>query len=244
VSFLRPKLYLAESSPATIWQAQDVSSDVTGIVFDMDGTLIDSTQCVTGAYRQAILEGGGRDYSPTEIVAAYPLGPPGVILAHLLGREANEEDEACYLAALAERVDAVVIYPGIADLLHTLVGSEVPLAVFTGASRAAAGVVLSAVGMIDFFPVIVGGDQVLRPKPEPDGVVQSCELLGLPPWRVAYVGDSSLDLEAATRAGAVAVAAGWGHLFDPSAPCDAVVRRPADVLDILSTAAVGVARSD
>src|SRR2546422_557820 len=59
---------------------------VLAVVFDMDGTLFDSTACVTAAYRDAVVAAGGPSYTATEIVAAYPLGPPARILGHLLGR--------------------------------------------------------------------------------------------------------------------------------------------------------------
>jgi HAD superfamily hydrolase (TIGR01509 family) len=107
------------------------------------------------------------------------------------------------------------------------------LAVFTGASTSAAVQLLTATRLLEFFSVVVGGDDVPRAKPEADGVLRACDLLGVSPRRAAYVGDSALDLEAARRSGALSVGAAWGHLFDAEAPCDFVARAPHDLLFIV-----------
>jgi HAD superfamily hydrolase (TIGR01549 family) len=209
---------------------------VSAVVFDMDGTLFDSTACVTMAYREAVLAAGGPDCSPPEVVAAYPLGPPAAILSHLLGREATPQEESVYLAFLDKYQDRIEVYDGVTGLLAALASEGVPLAVFTGASRAAASRLLAATELLPYFSALVGGDDVSRTKPEPDGIFHACDLLDVAPSRVAYVGDSTLDLEAARRSGALAVAAAWGHLFDAEASCDVLARTPHDVLSIVGTA--------
>lgn len=206
---------------------------VVAVVFDMDGTLLDSTACVPPAYRDAVVAAGGPSLTATEIVAAYPLGPPAKILTHLLGRPATVEDETAYLALLADYRDRAQAYDGVRDALGRLASLPVPLAVFTGASTSAAAELLTATQLVEFFSVVVGGDDVRRPKPAPDGILRACDRLGVSPGRAAYVGDSALDLEAARRSGALAVAAAWGHLFDPGAPCDFVARVPHDLLSIV-----------
>ena len=125
------------------------------------------------------------------------------------------------------------MYDGVRELLGGLVSGRLPLAVFTGASTAAATQLLAATRLLSFFPVVVGGDDVPRPKPEPDGVLRACDLLDVPPRRAAYVGDSPLDLEAARRSGVLAVGAAWGHLFDTEAPCDLIAMVPQDLLSIV-----------
>ncbi len=203
---------------------------VAALVFDMDGTLVDSTAAVTVAYRDAVVQGGGRQYTREEVVAAYPLGPPGVILSHLLGRECGDADLAAYHERLAELTHQVVVYPGVQETLTELRRRGVPLAVFTGASRRAAHIVLEGTGLLGALAVLVGGDQVARPKPDPDGIHLACKLLGADPATTAYVGDSPLDLEAARRSGGLAVAAAWGHLYIPDVPADLVANKPGDLL--------------
>ncbi|MFU8871541.1 HAD family hydrolase [Micromonospora sp. SL4-19] len=205
---------------------------VDGIVFDMDGTLIESHAVVPAAYRAAVLDGGGPAPSDAEIISGYPLGPPSALLAHLLRRPATDADLASYHAHLAALAERVTVYPGVADVLAD-VAARVPVGLFTGASHRAAEILLDRVGLLGHFRVVLGGDEVPRPKPAPDGVELACRLLGLAPGRAAYVGDSPLDLRAARGSGAVAVAAGWGHQYDPGEAADLSAGRPRDLLSLL-----------
>ena len=211
-------------------------ADLRALVFDMDGTLIDSTQAVTSAYRQAVLQGGGRNYEPGAIVAAYPVGPPLAILTHLLGRAAGEADLLAYHTSLAGLTDLVGVYPGIRDALGDLQAANVPLAVFTGGSSRAARIILGGTGLARHFAVVVGGDEVARPKPEPDGVKLACDMLGVELKDAGYVGDSPLDLEAARRSGARAIASAWGHLYMADAPSDVAVSHPRELLRLVQPA--------
>lgn len=125
----------------------------------------------------------------------------------------------------------VPAYPGVLGTLAGLAALGQPIAVFTGASARSAAPLLRSAGIgVD---VLVGGDSVARPKPAPDGVLAIAERLGVPPHRLAYIGDSPADLGAARASGAMAVAAAWGHLFDPAEPSDLVLDRPEDALQLL-----------
>lgn len=86
-----------------------------GVVFDMDGTLIESTRRVVGAYQAVVTASGAPVPSEAAVVDAYPLGPPRVILTHLLRREATSHDESAYLAALRDRCHSVRLYAGVAE---------------------------------------------------------------------------------------------------------------------------------
>lgn len=205
---------------------------VHAIVFDMDGTLIESHAVVPAAYRAAVVDGGGPMLSDAEIIAGYPVGPPSALLAHLLRRPSTDADLASYHAHLATLAERVAVYPGVADALAD-VATRVPVGLFTGASHRAAEILLARVGLLGHFRVLVGGDEVRHPKPDPDGIQVACRLLGLAPHRAAYVGDSPLDLRAARRSGAVAVAAGWGHQYDPDEAADLTAGRPSDLLSLL-----------
>ena len=208
---------------------------VTAVVFDMDGTLVDSTTVIPDAYISVIRSLGGPAYEREDIVAAYHVGPPEAMLTHLLGRPARPEEVDAYhdrLAALAP--GGVTVYPGVAALLDAL-RALVPLAVFTGASILACRILLGAAGLLERFTTLVGSDEVERSKPHPDGIIEACARLGVATADAAYVGDAPNDLEAARRSRALALAAAWGHQYRPDEPADGVLQRPGDLLAYVAT---------
>jgi HAD superfamily hydrolase (TIGR01509 family) len=210
----------------------DGAARLRAVVWDMDGTLVDSSTAVPDAYIGAIARIGGPVLTREAIIASYSLGPPQIMLGHLLGRRATAADVDEYLAQLRTTVSEARPYPGVAATLERL-RDRVGLGVFTGASRPGALILLEAAGLLRFFRTVVGGDQVEHQKPAPDGVRRACAELGVEPASAAYVGDSPSDLEAARKAGALAIGAAWGHLYSPAATADLVLERPEDVLDLL-----------
>ncbi|MFG2691626.1 HAD family hydrolase [Streptomyces sp. NPDC048405] len=200
------------------------------LVWDMDGTLLDSTVVVPAAFVAAVRELGGPRVSPEEVVASYSRGTPEVILAHLVGRELTLDETEVYYREL--RGVEVAPYPGVADVLDSLRERGRAVAVFTGASSRAGATLLKAAGLdVD---VLIGGDHVQRPKPAGDGLFLAANRLGVAPDDLAYIGDSPLDLRAAAAAGCRSAAAAWGHLYDSAEPCDAALTRPEDALELLA----------
>jgi HAD superfamily hydrolase (TIGR01509 family) len=210
----------------------DRAGELRAVVWDMDGTLIDSSTVVPDAYITAIGRLGGPALTREAVVAAYTLGPPAIMLTHLLGRASTDADVEEYLGCLRASAALARPYPGIETTLERLRG-RVELGVFTGASHTSALVLLEAAGLAERFAVVVGGDEVERQKPAPDGVLLACKSLGVSPAGAAYVGDSPSDLQAARSSGARAFAAGWGHLYSPEEPADLVLDRPEDLLDLV-----------
>jgi HAD superfamily hydrolase (TIGR01509 family) len=202
---------------------------LAGVIFDMDGTLIESSTVIPDAYIACISARGGRICTTQEIIDAYSIGPPEAMLTALLGRPASPDDVADYHARLAAGAHSVTVYPGIREALRAL-RARVRLAVFTGASIQACLILLEATELAASFDAFVGADEVARPKPEPDGIELASRRLGVPIREAAYVGDAPNDLEAARRSGALAVAAAWGHLYRADEPADVVLDRPRDLL--------------
>lgn len=202
------------------------------VVFDMDGTLIESTSCVVGAYQAAVAAGGLPAPTAAAVVEAYPLGPPRAILTHFLGRPATVADEDAYLVALRDGCHLIRVYEGIVEALAEL-SDRRRLAVFTGASAAAAQVLLDEVGLRSQFHAVVGGDEVRRAKPHPDGILLALDRLGVPAAEAAYVGDSPADMGAANAARTNSISAAWGHQYDPSCQSDLVAATPRDLVTLM-----------
>lgn len=203
---------------------------INAVVFDMDGTLIDSATIIPDAYIACISALGGPSYTSSDITAAYSVGPPEAMLTHLLGRPSTPAEVDDYHVRLERLARGVTVYPGIKETLATLV-SQVPLAVFTGASIRACRILLGPTGLLGYFAALVGGDEIARPKPYPDGILEVCRRIRVNPPDAAYIGDAPNDLRAARRSGTLALAAAWGHQYQPNEPSDGVLDRPSELVD-------------
>src|SRR2546423_4711170 len=123
---------------------------VNAVVFDMDGTLFDSSEIVPDAYATAVRGLSGATVTREEVIAAYPVGPPAVLLAHLIGRAVEPLEVATYHRALRSGAAGLGVYPGIREALEAM-SSHVPLGVFTGADREACSNLLEATGLARLF---------------------------------------------------------------------------------------------
>ncbi len=211
-------------------------STLAALIWDMDGTLIDSAEVVPSAFVTCVAAAGGPILGADEVIGAYHVGPPTAIIGHLLGRTPEPQAIEHFYEVLSELAHGVLTaFPGVAHALHRL-RERTRLAVFTGGSQRAARILLTAAGLIDQFEVVVGGDEVTLPKPAPDGLLETCSRLRLAPANCAYIGDSPLDVEAATRAGVLAVAARWGHLFTETSGESAqlILDQPSDAMSLLN----------
>ncbi|GAA3240558.1 phosphoglycolate phosphatase [Pseudonocardia petroleophila] len=198
---------------------------ITAVVWDMDGTLLDSIDAIAAAFAAAA---GRGPIPPAEVERLFRLPTPEAILADLTGRPTGVD---AFYRALAAEAAHVRPYPGIRVALTAL---TVPTGVFTGSNAVATDILLRATGLRDLFGTVVAGDDVDRRKPDPAGLELACRRLGVPAGSALYVGDSATDLETARRAGASPVAAAWGHNHRPGDGDAVVCARPGDVLALLA----------
>jgi HAD superfamily hydrolase (TIGR01549 family) len=209
--------------------------DLDAVVFDMDGTLFDSMDRVTDGFIAVLAGAGGPTMTSEQVVDAFRHGPPRRMLDALLGRPTTDDELAEYHRGLSGGPTAT--YDGIDEALEALATTGARLAVFTGADVRSLELLLATAGLHGRFEVTTGGDEVAHPKPAPDGVLLTCERMGVDPSRAAYVGDSKADMEAARGAGVLAIGAGWGSLWHPSNDADVVAATPSDVVALVGASA-------
>jgi HAD superfamily hydrolase (TIGR01509 family) len=203
---------------------------IEAVVFDMDGTLLDSSGTVPAAYAAAIHELCGRECSEDEIIAAYSVGPAGALISSFTGRDSTDGDLDCWHRHVEQRLHLTTVYEGVAEALDALRAAGLVLGVFTGATLRAARAQLAHTDLASYFDVLVGSDEIERVKPAPDGLLLAATRLGVAPDRLAYVGDALDDLRCARTVGAMPVAAAWGHLHEPDDEPHIVARDPRDLV--------------
>jgi phosphoglycolate phosphatase len=188
------------------------------LVFDLDGTLVDSSRDIASSANEAL----GR------VVPGTPQIPLDAILAYV-GDGARLLVERClqharldlspddvlpvYLECYAGRLlDATHVYPGVGEALEALEGT--PLAVLTNKPGDFSRAILEGLGVARRFARIWGAGDVLSRKPDPDGLRRLMAELGSSPAETWMVGDSATDVNTARAAGARSAGVTWG--FHPA----------------------------
>ena len=207
------------------------------LLFDLDGTLVDSVYQHVLAWREA-LEAEGIDLAVWRIHRRIGMSG-GLFLKALdreVGRSLTETDAArlrdTHAKAYLSMWDQIRPLPGARELLETLTALRVPWAVATSGTEATARGPLSMLGIPSGTPVVTH-DQVAYAKPNPDLFLVAAQRLGVPPGDCFVVGDSIWDLLAAQRAGALGVgllSGGYGREELETAAAYRVYDDPGDLL--------------
>jgi HAD superfamily hydrolase (TIGR01509 family) len=207
------------------------------MLFDLDGTLLDSVYQHVLAWREA-LEAEGIELAVWRIHRR--IGMSGGLFVRALtretGRELSKEDaerlKSLHAAAYRRRLDKVRPLPGARELLQALTSLGVPWAIATSGSDLTARPSLEALAIPPGVPIITR-DQVAYAKPNPDLFLAAAARLDVPTANCFVVGDSIWDLLAAQRAGALGIgvlSGGYGREELESAGAYRVYEDPRDLL--------------
>jgi phosphoglycolate phosphatase len=212
------------------------------VLFDLDGTLLDTAADIATALNRALEEHGWTRIAPGEVRRMIGRGSPTLVerAAAAQGRSPDEKEKSAVLESFFGHYGQLEEsgefeaqpYPGVEDCLRALRRAGLATAVVTNKQeRFARGLLdrLSLGGMID---CVVGGDSFERRKPDPGPLLFACEQLGVPASHALMVGDSSNDVQAAqgARISVVCVPYGYNEGQDPRRlPCDAFVESLADL---------------
>ncbi len=174
------------------------------VVFDLDGTLIDSAPDIHAAVNRALTGVGAEALSLAEVTSFIGNGIPTLVERVMRARDLPATDHPELLKRFSGHYDAAPAtltrpYAGVMDLLAGWSAAGVPMAICTNKPEAPARAILNIMGMAAHFPVVVGGDTLPVRKPDPAPLHYAVEALGA--HRVLYVGDSETDAETARRAG-------------------------------------------
>lgn len=181
------------------------------VLFDLDGTLIDSVDLIVESYQYTCREHGLPIISREQVLARMGI-PLRVILGEMVGDLAMME--ACLASYreynLAHHDEMVTAYPGVVDMVHALRDAGVRLGLVTSKLHAGARRGLRLIGLEDAMEVVIGADDVTNPKPDAEPVHKALEALGMPAIGCFFVGDSLHDMYCGKSAGVSTVGITWG----------------------------------
>ena len=184
------------------------------VLFDLDGTLIDSGPIILASMRHAAMTVLGRE--PDEELVRAAIGGPGLI-AQMRDLDADRVDELveAYRAHNEPLHETLESFDGILDLLPQLKAEGRQVGIVTAKRRATVELAFARFPLLRDTDVLVGAEDTERHKPDPDPILEALRILEAEPEAAAYVGDSPFDIRAAKAAGTFAVAVGWGGIHTP-----------------------------
>lgn len=187
-------------------------NDIRGVLFDADGTLIDTYDIILASMRYAVNDVLGCGLGDTELMAG--VGTPLYDqMLHFTGGDAARATEI--MQVYRDHNDGVHdarirAFDDTRAALDRLWAAGVPMGVVTSKRHAMAQRGLEMSGIADHFQFLIGHDDWPEHKPAPGPVLHGCELLEIAPEHCLYVGDSPFDIQAGNAAGCATVAALWG----------------------------------
>ncbi len=182
-----------------------------GVLFDLDGTLLDTQELILASFHHAVQEVLGRDY-PDAVLMQKVGQPLTVQMWDFTDDEAVHDELLRVYRAHNETVHDQVVsaFPGVGAALAALDEAGVPMGVVTSKRHRLAAHALDILGLAPHLAFVIGSDDCATHKPDPGPVLLGCERLGLDPSTCLYVGDSPYDLQAGRGAGCDTAAALWG----------------------------------
>ncbi len=208
------------------------------VVFDLDGTLIDSRDDLVAAVNHTLAALGLPALSSDTIVGYVGDGARALIERTLGADQAARIEEgmrhfiAYYGAHLLERTRP---YPGIMPVIDELASRGTALSVLTNKPEGMSRAILAGLGMLSRFGGVVGGDSLPARKPDPAGLLLLAARTGTAPKRLLLVGDSTVDLHTARAGGCAFCGVAWG--FAPARLAAAtparLIAQPEELLEMV-----------
>jgi len=215
------------------------------VIFDLDGTLIDSRLDLVHSVNAA-LRHIGRPELPDDVIASYVGDGAPILIQRALGGEAVDETIIqkglqFFLSYYREhKLDHTTIYPGIMQALATIQSSAngIPrqMAVLSNKPVVPSRAIVEALGLGRFFAQVYGGNSFLTKKPDPEGARKLLQENGMLPENAAIIGDSHVDVRTGRNAGLWTIGVTYGfspHTFAEEPP-DVLVDSPTDLATVFS----------
>lgn len=201
------------------------------IIFDVDGTLIDTGNAVMKSYQKAIVAEFGRRFTEEELSPVY--GIPTKQAIELLGFKDVEAGSNLYFKYLFEAFTKVKPFKGIVELLEELKARKVGSGVVTSRNRLEVANDPSLQSLLKYFGHVVCTEDTPKHKPEAEPALKLIEKAGADISKAIYLGDTYYDYMCAKNAGVKFALASWGARDISDIQADYVLKEPKDLLDLV-----------
>ncbi|MEA3300296.1 MAG: HAD-IA family hydrolase [Pseudomonadota bacterium] len=211
------------------------------VLFDLDGTLLDTAPDFVTAINRVLAERGLPPRAESQVRAAVSHGSAGLI-ATTFDLDASHPDFEPLRQALLTHyrtclTDETRLFPGMERVLEALAVRGIPWGIVTNKPAQYTDAIVARLPWPSPPATVICPDHVTRTKPDPEPILLACRQLDLVPGRAIYVGDHLRDIEAGRNAGTATVAAAYGYLDAGENPAewgaDHIIERADQLIDIL-----------
>lgn len=221
---------------------------VKALLFDLDGTLVDSVPDLAEAVDRMLADFGHPPAGEAKVRLWVGTGSRSLVSRALSDAKGGQADDELIERALANYFDHYEarlcvrsrLYEGVSDTLARLRSEGYPLAIVTNKPERFVRPLLDGLGIAQHFSAMIGGDTLAQRKPHPQPLLHAADALGVEPTQALMIGDSRNDIEAAraARIPVVCVPYGYNHGRDVREyHPDRLIERFGDLLTLLSEAA-------
>ncbi len=214
--------------------------NIHGIVFDLDGTLLDSVEAHVESWIKALEKHGYREIDPIQLTSL--IGLPGETIINIVaGPEALKEYKSIRKAkdkVFAELIKegSVRLYRDVVDTLHILKDRGYKMGLATSTPSYILEELLNHLDIKRYFHVIIPGDKVKRGKPDPEIFLKAFDELEINPKYGVVVGDSIYDIKPGKEIGALTILVDYRGIYSPGTweeEPDIVIKKVSDLIKIL-----------
>ncbi len=206
------------------------------VLFDVDGTMVDTEYVLMQSLRLAAEEVTGEPVSEEEMASFFGMTGDMTIQIFIDKGFDGQAVQAAWSRYVSGMAPQVQLFDGIDSCLRTLKQAGFNLGVVTSRRQDEMGNEFDALGIAEYFDVIVTASDTANHKPHPDPVILAMTRLGVAAEQTMYIGDTVYDMQAGKSAGATFGLAGWGTkntaLFNDA---DVILERPGDLMGFIAT---------
>ena len=203
--------------------------NINTVIFDVDGTLIDTEQAVLHGLQRLLKEDYGKEYSLKELEFAF--GLPGSDSLPLFGIQDVKKANLRWNFFFQQFFHTATVFNGIRQMLVLLKEMEITTGIVTSKTQSEYKNEFAPFGLAEFFDYVVCSDQTEKHKPDPEPMLKLLEMSGAQVENAIYIGDTVYDCKCAQSAGVKFGLAGWGSRHPELITPDVVFHVPSDIVE-------------
>ncbi len=200
------------------------------IIFDIDGTIIDTEKAVISSLQRLLKAEMGKEYSADEL--SFVLGIPGTIALQRLNVSDIYNANQKWNEYIKDYYGYISVFPGLEDIIKKIHSKKIKTGIVTSKTKQELIEDFYPFGLQGYFDYIVCADDTKRHKPEPEPILKCIELIKADPCEIVYIGDTIYDMQCADRAGIDFALALWGTK-SPGLNAKIKLRHPIEILDVI-----------